>query len=82
MPLLLRPQPRESGRRYRKRGSADGLLPRSRPIALVGGSGRVVRGAYLGLPREEALAQEAPQDAVFRLASGSIERIDCEVAVQ
>lgn len=47
-----------------------------------GGSGRVVRGAYLGLPREEALAQEAPQDAVFRLASGSIERIDCEVAVQ
>ena len=47
-----------------------------------GGSGRVVRGAYLGLPRAETLAQEVPQDAVFRLASGSVERIDCEVAVQ
>ena len=47
-----------------------------------GGSGRVVRGAYLGLPRAETLAQEVPQDAVFRLASGAVERIDCEVAVQ
>ena len=47
-----------------------------------GGSGRVVRGAYLGLPRAETLAQEVPQDAVFRLASGAVERIDCEVAAQ
>ena len=47
-----------------------------------GGSGRVVRGAYLGLPRTETLAQEVPQDAVFRLASGAVERIDCEVAAQ
>ena len=47
-----------------------------------GGSGRVVRGAYLGLSRAETCAQDVPQDAVFRLASGSVERIDCEVAVQ
>lgn len=47
-----------------------------------GGSGRVVRGAYLGLSRAETWAQDVPQDAVFRLASGSVERIDCEVAVQ
>ena len=47
-----------------------------------GGSGRVVRGAYLGLSRAETWAQDVPQVAVFRLASGSVERIDCEVAVQ
>jgi broad specificity phosphatase PhoE len=47
-----------------------------------GGSGRVVRGAYLGLSRAETWAQDVPQDAVFRLASGAVERIDCEVAAQ
>ncbi|WP_312165078.1 histidine phosphatase family protein [Phenylobacterium sp.] len=45
-----------------------------------GGSGRVVRGAYLGLPRAETWAQDVPQDAVFRMASGAVERIDCPVA--
>ncbi len=45
-----------------------------------GGSGRVVRGAYLGLPRAETWAQDVPQDAVFRLANGAVERIDCQVA--
>ncbi|ODT64390.1 MAG: phosphoglycerate kinase [Phenylobacterium sp. SCN 69-14] len=45
-----------------------------------GGSGRVVRGAYLGLSREETWAQEVPQDAVFRLAGGAVERFDCEPA--
>jgi probable phosphoglycerate mutase len=38
----------------------------------------VVRGAYLGLSREETWAQDVPQDAVFRLASGAVERFDCE----
>jgi probable phosphoglycerate mutase len=47
-----------------------------------GGSGRVVRGAYLGLSRAETWAQDVPQDAVFRLASGAVERIDCEAAAQ
>ena len=45
-----------------------------------GGAGRVVRGAYLGLNREETWAQDVPQDAVFRLASGAVERFDCEPA--
>jgi probable phosphoglycerate mutase len=55
-----------------------------RKVILVshGGSGRVVRGAYLGLCRAETWAQDVPQDAVFRLASGAVERIDCEVAAQ
>jgi len=47
-----------------------------------GGSGRVVRGAYLGLPRAETWAQDVPQDAVFRLANGAVERIDCQVVAQ
>lgn len=47
-----------------------------------GGSGRVVRGAYLGLPRAETWAQDVPQDAVFRLANGAVERIDCQVAAE
>ena len=45
-----------------------------------GGSGRVVRGAYLGLSRAETWAQDVPQDAVFRLASGAVARFDCEPA--
>jgi probable phosphoglycerate mutase len=62
-----------------------GLPPEpERKVIVVshGGSGRVVRGAYLGLSRAETWAQDVPQDAVFRLASGAVERIDCEVAAQ
>lgn len=62
-----------------------GLPPEpERKVIVVshGGAGRVVRGAYLGLSREATWAQEVPQDAVFRLASGSVERIDCEVAAE
>ncbi|WP_374533250.1 histidine phosphatase family protein [Phenylobacterium sp.] len=60
-----------------------GLPPEpERKVIVVshGGSGRVVRGAYLGLSREETWAQEVPQDAVFRLAGGAVERFDCEPA--
>ncbi|WP_332766305.1 histidine phosphatase family protein [Phenylobacterium sp.] len=46
-------------------------------IVCHGGSGRVVRGAYLGLSRAETWAQDVPQDAVYRLLNGSSERIDC-----
>lgn len=42
-----------------------------------GVAGRLLRGAYAGLSREQTLAQEVPQDAVFRLVGASIERIDC-----
>lgn len=43
-----------------------------------GGAGRVLRGAFLGLSREATWAQEVPQDAIYRLASGAIARFDCE----
>lgn len=46
-------------------------------VVCHGGSGRVVRGAYLGLDRAQTWAQDVPQDAVYRLLSGSSERIDC-----
>lgn len=51
-------------------------------VVCHGGSGRVVRGAYLGLPRSETWAQSVPQDAIYRLASGAIERFDCELSAQ
>jgi probable phosphoglycerate mutase len=42
-----------------------------------GVAGRVIRGLYAGLDRDEALKLDVPQDAVFRLADGLVERIDC-----
>lgn len=42
-----------------------------------GVAGRIIRGLYAGLDRDEALKLDVPQDAVFRLAEGRIERIDC-----
>lgn len=50
-------------------------------IVCHGGSGRVVRGAYLGLSRAETWAQDVPQDAVYRLLNGSSEKIDCSSVV-
>jgi len=35
--------------------------------------GRLVRGAYLGLPRQETLVLPVPQDVVWRLAHGRVE---------
>ena len=50
-----------------------------RPLVAVshGVAGRVIRGLYAGLDRNETLKLDVPQDAVFRLAGGRIERIDC-----
>lgn len=42
-----------------------------------GMAGRIVRGLYAGLDRDEAQKLDVPQDAVFRLADSRIERIDC-----
>lgn len=49
------------------------------PLVAVshGVAGRVIRGLYAGLDRDEALKLDVPQDAVFRLEEGRIERIDC-----
>jgi len=42
-----------------------------------GVAGRILRGLFLNLPRDEALRLEIPQDACFRLSGGSIERMAC-----
>lgn len=42
-----------------------------------GVAGRLLRGAYAGLSRQQTIDQEVPQDAVFRLSGGRIERFDC-----
>lgn len=43
-----------------------------------GVAGRFLRGLYAGLSREDIMAQDVPQDAVFRFIDGIIQRFDCE----
>jgi broad specificity phosphatase PhoE len=43
-----------------------------------GAAGRILRGMYAGLAKADMLALEIPQDAVFRLQNGQIDRFDCE----
>jgi probable phosphoglycerate mutase len=53
--------------------------PERKIIAVAHGiSGRVLRGLYANLPRDEAGQQDVPQDAVFLLRNGGVGRIDCE----
>jgi probable phosphoglycerate mutase len=53
--------------------------PDRRVIAVSHGVlGRMVRGAYAGLDREATLRQDVPQDAIYRLQNGQIDRFDCE----
>lgn len=53
--------------------------PERRIIAVSHGiSGRVLRGLYAGLPRDQTAQQDVPQDAVFLLQHGGVGRIDCE----
>ena len=42
-----------------------------------GAAGRILRGLYGGLVKAEMLALEIPQDAVFRLQNGQVDRFDC-----
>ena len=42
-----------------------------------GVAGRILRGLFLSLPREEALMLDIPQDACFRLHADGIERLAC-----
>lgn len=52
--------------------------PERRLIVVSHGvAGRLLRGAYAGLERGPMMAQEIPQDAIFRLAGGTIERLPC-----
>jgi len=53
--------------------------PQRRVIAVSHGiTGRVLRGLYAGMGRDQAATQDVPQDAVFRLQHGTVGRIDCE----
>ncbi len=53
--------------------------PERRIIAVShGAASRVLRGVYARLTREAAVVQPVPQDAIYRLSGGGIERIDCE----
>jgi broad specificity phosphatase PhoE len=53
--------------------------PERRIIAVSHGiSGRVLRGLYARLSRDEAGRQDVPQDAVYLLQHGGVGRIDCE----
>lgn len=52
--------------------------PWRRVIAVSHGiSGRILRGLYAGLEHEAMVEQDVPQDAVFRLQNGQIDRFDC-----
>ena len=52
---------------------------RAEPLVVVshGVVSRVLRGLYLGLDKDAGLAQSTPQDCVFRLHEGRVERIEC-----
>lgn len=59
---------------------ADQVAEPDRHLVVVshGIAGRLLRGAYAGLSRERVLALDVPQDAVYRLRAGQIDRFDCE----
>ena len=50
------------------------------PVVAVchGAFGRILRGLYLGASAEEIFALDEPQDALFRLFDGVIQRFDVE----
>lgn len=55
--------------------------PERRVIVVSHGvTGRLLRGAYAGLSRQATLAQDVPQDAVYRLWRGQLTRFDCQAA--
>ena len=61
----------------RLRAWLDEALSDDRPRVAVshGVAGKVLRGIYLGLDIEEALKLDSPQDAIFKLDGGAIEKI-------
>ena len=53
--------------------------PERRLIVVSHGiAGRLLRGAYAGLSPVEVLELDVPQDAVYRLHAGQLDRFDCE----
>jgi probable phosphoglycerate mutase len=62
---------------------ARAWLAEQRPEAPVvavchGAFGRILRGLYLGASAEEIFALDEPQDALFRLTDGVVQRFDVE----
>ena len=55
------------------RGTA---VVREKIVVAHGGFCRVLRGMYCGASAEETLALDVPQDVVFRIAEGTVERIE------
>lgn len=52
--------------------------PKRRLIVVSHGvAGRLLRGAYAGLSREQVLELDVPQDAIYRLHAGQLDRLDC-----
>jgi broad specificity phosphatase PhoE len=52
--------------------------PERRLIVVSHGiAGWMLRGAYAGLSREQVIGLDTPQDAIFRLSGGQIDRLDC-----
>ncbi len=52
--------------------------PERRLIVVSHGiAGWMLRGAYAGLPREQVIRLDTPQDAIFCLSNGQIDRFDC-----
>lgn len=52
--------------------------PERRLIVVSHGvAGRLLRGAYANLSKDDTLRQDIPQDAVYRLMAGQIDRFDC-----
>jgi probable phosphoglycerate mutase len=59
--------------------SEQAAEPERRLIVVSHGiAGRLLRGAYAGLSPAETLEQDVPQDAIYRLSGGQIDRLDCE----
>jgi probable phosphoglycerate mutase len=63
----------------RARPALDDILAlaAARPVAVFahGGTGRVLRGLFLGAPQADILAMDQPQDSFYRLHRGAAERI-------
>ena len=54
------------------------LNPGEKIICISHGiAGRVLRGIYLGLDPAEAMRSDSPQDALFMLRAGRMERMSC-----
>jgi len=59
--------------------SEQAAEPERRLIVVSHGiAGRLLRGAYAGLSTAEVLELDVPQDAVYRLHAGQLDRFECE----